>query len=227
MGILDGFAGRAYKNQATSSQPPCDVCGARPAKAFQSQRGFGPLVHVCDACVDREGGTNLVEDTKAKQTPRHSGIDLGVGLFDPNDPQYHTDLGRIADSLEKLVALQLYTIKVPFPEVFAADPSGVVEAAIRALITEEVAEKSGASIDDLRAKLTAAGVDLHGDSPAGSTATGSPTLEDPLYYDCIRRLATYLNIPFDGLTDLEALARQHQWTRDTIEDTLRGVGLED
>lgn len=135
---------------------------------------------------------------------------------------------RIATALEQLVALKLYALDVPFAEVYAADPSGVVERALRALSKERFLERTQSAADKLQAQmLTDPEVVAAMEARAG---LGAPPPEadpnaDPLFYDRVRQLAHYLNIPCDDLTDLEFLATQHQWTRETMADTLAGVGL--
>lgn len=173
--------------------------------------------------------TNLRDESGASNTRKHMpSSDPAVQIIPDGTLRVIEGpaLARIATALEQLVALKLYDLQVPLPEVYAADPSGLVEKAILALAKEKMLEQTGASVQKLHAQLLtdpAAAEALKGASP--SAPLDEDPNADPLFYDRVRQLAHYLNIPCDDLTDLELLAQQHAWTRETLAETLAGVGL--
>jgi len=115
----------------------------------------------------------------------------------------------VEERLSQLVALKMYELGMPLDHVHAQSPS--ISAAIHALTVDMLAEEHRSS-----AAAAAQFPDL-------KTAMVDEWQSDAVYYDRVRRLATALHIPFDDLTDLDTLAKQHEWTRDTIAQTLEGL----
>lgn len=147
------------------------------------------------------------------------------------------ELRGIRIGIDRLVALKLYDLQVPLVVVYAADPSGLVEQAILALAAEKLNSPSAGeptlAPETLIAQLKAAGVDprtgaggfVPGFEPESWSRGDDPT--DAHFYDCVRRLMTYLGQPIDDFRDLEKVAKDHSWTRETIKETMQGMGLED
>lgn len=145
------------------------------------------------------------------------------------------ELRGIRQSLDRLVALQLYANKdIPLALVYEADPSGLIERAVLAIAEAKLAERPvGMTADDLVAQLRSAGVDprtgaggfVPGFEPEAWTKGEDPG--DPYFYDGVRRLLGYLNQPFSDSSDLDKLAHDHGWNRENIREMLQGMGLED
>lgn len=189
-----------------------------------------------------------------------------------------TVMVRIARALEQQVALLLYAQDMPLESVYRADPSGLVESAIRAKAAEmlsapaagaetgagttgpigpigptadtatsftnaellrllRAAGRSPSVLDGVGSggggigEISAAGLSSlfsAGDTELAESQPPDPDWQtDPAFYDKVRQLALYLHVPFDDLTDLDELARQHQWSRGTIDETMAGLGLGD
>lgn len=141
--------------------------------------------------------------------PMSQGADRPI----PVELAYPEVMEAIGARLAALVALEMYALGLPLDHVKAADPSGMVAAAIEALAADMLA-------DEQRQEAEAA-TEAHAAGTFGPHTTSFE--QDAVFYDQVRRLATQQGLAIDEMTDLEALAKQNGWTPETIAETLASV----
>lgn len=144
----------------------------------------------------------------------------GGANADADIPYADISLASIASSLQQLVALKCFELGFPLDNIRALDGTGEIGALIDAHSVEVIAkletEKRAASGGVAGADARPAEVDF---------------VEDILFYDRVRRLAFYLEPNLasgraNDMDDLEEFAKMRGWTRETIVETMRGVGLD-